>query len=412
MRSRFVYFGSLLGVALATSDCAMRVGSGGPPPTGDEAKGEVFGPSACARVGNETKLAFGTGSASFAFAWAGDHYVVVYPDAASGNLFVGMLAQDGTALGSPTVVQAALPDSDLPNVVKTSSGFLVVWQAGAAGHAVFAHALASDGSPSGEGVSVATTQLQQPRPVLAPAGDKVAVAWMDQFDDGSRGVAIATIDPTTMQATAPQRAAQGDIDGYPWLAASGQTIGLVWTDQSTASNGQPSYDLGFARLDPQSLQPSAPMSLRGRALTGVSQPRVIGTDFGFLAAWEDFRGSDNQIFMTLVDPSGAPIAGGLVPEPNTGDANWPNAAWSGTSTGIVYYQWRDSRPQVFISFVDRTGVRVGGLHDLQVSNGTSGWSKFPQVVWTGNEFAVVYVDNRSGGPELWFQRISCQSSGK
>jgi hypothetical protein len=119
------------------------------------------------------------------------------------------------------------------------------------------------------------------------------------------------------------------------------------------------------------------------------------------------RSGDNEIQMALVDPQGHKIGGGLVEEPDSGDANWPNMAWTGTSAGIVYYQFRTGRPQIFMSFVDATGARVGGLHDVQVSDGTSGWSKYPDVAWTGRQFGVMYVDTRDGTPDLWLQSVAC-----
>ena len=364
--------------------------------------------SACARVGTEVKIAFGSGAQAFAFAWDTDHYVVVYPDPASGDIYAGTLASDGTAMGSPVDVQETPAQSDLPSLLKTSTGYVVAWEEGSAGNAVCARALGPNALPVGAGVTVATTQLQQSRPVLAhaPRGE-VAVAFMDQFADGSQGVEIANIDPSSMQVTGPQRLASTDVDGWPWIAGDDRALAIVWRDQGAQSNGSPSYDIAFAIIDPQSLQSSAPTSLRGAASTPAALPRMIRTDTGFLAAWEDMRGSDNEIFMSLVDASGGRIAGGLFEEPNSGDANWPNMAWTGQSGGIVYYQWRDNRPQVFMSFVDGKGARVGGLHDLQVSNGTGGTSKYPDVVWTGREFGVMYVDTRDGHPELWLQRIAC-----
>ncbi|MGH7270696.1 MAG: hypothetical protein ACREJ3_09715, partial [Polyangiaceae bacterium] len=114
-------------------------------------------------------------------------------------------------------------------------------------------------------------------------------------------------------------------------------------------------------------------------------------------------------YMSLVDAAGHRMGGGMVEEPNSGDANWPNMAQAGPAVGVVYYQFRAGRPQIFMSFIDDTGRRVRGLPDLQVSSGTAGWSKYPDVLFTGSEFGVVYVDTRDGGPALWFQRVSCQS---
>jgi hypothetical protein len=411
VRSRHIraVAGAVTLIAVAASGCSVRVGSRGPPPPGDPAKGEVFGASACARTGSETRVAFGAGAQSFAFAWDTDHYVVVYPDPSTGDIFAGKLAGDGSAIGQPAPVQEAHVPSDLPNLLVTSSGYVVVWEEGSAGDVVYARALDANASPVGDGIAVATTQLQQSRPVVtrAPSGN-VAVAWMDQFEDGTQGIQVALLAPSPMQLKGVARAATTDVAGWPWVAGDDQTLAMVWRDQATGSNGSLSYDIAFATVDVASLTASVRSSLRGGGKTQANLPRMIRTSAGFLVAWEDERVSDNEIFMALVDASGSSLGGGLVEEPNSGDANWPNMAWTGQAAGVVYYQWRDARPQIFMSFVDDTGTRVGLLHDLQVSNGSGGWSKYPDVVWTGQEFGVMYVDTRDGAPALWFQRVSCR----
>ncbi len=386
--------------ALAGSGCALRVGSGGPP------EAESDPPSACSPSGAVTKLAFGAGSEAFAFVWDVDHYVVAYvdPQHGAGDIYVAKVARDGSAIGSPVAVESTAAASDLPSLVQTADGFLVVWQEGSAGTAVFAHALGPDATPVGSGVTVAATQSTQSRPVLSKApGGQVAVSWMDSFE-GKGGVQVALVDPKSLALKGPQRVAADDVDGWPWVAGDDDVLAMAWSDQPSNA-----YDVRFARVDPQTLSVSAPVSLRGAAAGNGVLPRLIRTSFGFMSAWEDMRTSDNEIYMSLVDPQGQRIGGGLVEEANTGDANWPNIAWTGSAAGVVYYQFRTGRPQIFMSFVDKTGKRVAGLHDVRVSDAATGWSKYPDVLWTGSQFGVMYVDTRDGAPALWLQSVTCIS---
>ena len=62
--------------------------------------------------------------------------------------------------------------------------------------------------------------------------------------------------------------------------------------------------------------------------------------------------------------------------------------------------------RIFLTLFDAEGVRIPGSADVRVSNGGSGSSRYPWVVWTGSELGVMYVDTRDGAPALWFQRIS------
>jgi hypothetical protein len=394
--------GAALVAALASPACSIRVGKNHAP-QGDD--GIPDGPSACARVGAETKLGFGAGAEAFAFVWDTDHYVVAYTDPSTGNgdIVVGKLAADGSPLGAPIPVAPTPAASDLPSLLKTQSGYLVAWEEGSAGKAVYAHALDAGANPTGSGATVASTQSTQPRPVLSRApGAQAAVSWMDTFD-GKSGVQVALVDPASLAVAGPQRIAQQDIVGWPWVAGDDRALAVVWSDKASGP-----YGIQFATLDPRSLAPVSALTLRAQEHNDALLPRVARTDYGFIAAWEDMRGGDNQIYMALVDSAGqTQLGGGVVEEPNSGDANWPNIAYNGRAAGIVYYQWRDSRPQIFLTFVDATGARVGGLTDLQVSSGAAGWSKYPDVVWTGSEFGVMYVDTRDGKPALWLQRVSC-----
>jgi hypothetical protein len=229
------------------------------------------------------------------------------------------------------------------------------------------------------------------------------VSWMDSVD-GKGGVQVALVDPKSLALTGPQRVAADDVDGWPWVAGDDDVLAMAWSDQPGAA-----YDVRFARLDPVSLSVSHEVSVRGAAPGDGRLPRLIRTTFGFMSTWEDMRTSDNEIYVALVDPLGKRIGGGLVEEPNTGDANWPNMAWTGSAAGIVYYQFRTGRPQIFMSFVDKTGTRVAGLHDVRVSDAASGWSKYPDVLWTGSDFGVMFVDTRDGAPGLWLQAVTCIS---
>lgn len=389
-----------LGLATAcaiavTCSCALRLGS---------RNGGV--PSACSRAGDEKKLSVGAGAGSFAFAWDVDHYVLVYadPSTGDGDIYVARLDAGGDAMGLPVVVEATAARSDLPNLLRAHDGWVVAWQEGTAGKAVYAHALDAGARPIGRGATIATTQSEQARPVLARApGGRAAVAWMDSIL-GKGGVQVALVDPSSLAVTTPaQRVAQDDQDGWPWIAGDDGALGIVWSDKSALH-----YDVRFAPLDESTLAAPSGESLRGGAPHDGVLPRMIRTNLGYLAAWEDMRDDDNEIQMALVDVRGNRLGGGLVEEPGSGDANWPNMAWAGTTGGIVYYQWRDTRPQIFISFVDVTAERVRGLGDLQVSGGRSGWAKYPDVAWTGREFGVVWVDNRDGEPALWFARVACK----
>ncbi len=272
----------LVGLVVATAGCSVRVGSGAP--------SDYELPAACARVGDEQKLPLGASSQAFSFVWDAGHYVVAYVDSSKGNgdIYVAEVAANGTVMGSPVAVEATPAHSDLPNLLKTSTGYLVVWQEGTAGQAVVAYALGSDAKPVGSRIPIASTQVTQSRPVLAHApGGAVAVTWMDSFD-GKGGVQVALLD-SSGKMRGPQRLAPDDVDGWPWIAGDDTTLAAVWSDKASSA-----YDVHFSPVNPTTLAAVHPTSLRGNAAGNALLPRMARTSFGFLAAWEDTPSGSNE----------------------------------------------------------------------------------------------------------------------
>lgn len=419
-------FGAALVGAFTGPACALRVGAGGPPPSDPPADSGADARAApttiasgdggfgCAPDGSEQKLPFGAGTNSFAWLWDTDHYVIVYVDPAQGNggdIYVATLGADGSMRSAPVAVDMTPGASNLPSLVKTSQGYVVVWEEGTAGQSIYVHALGSDASPVGNGVSIGTTQLTDARPVVATApGGQTAVVWMDQFG-GMPGVDFALLnpDPSSFAVTGPQRIPANDQASWPWVAGDSQSLAMLWSDLSTDNDASsPAYEIEFASVDPQTLAPSAASNLPADGPFNQQLGRMVRTSSGYVAAWEDEQsdGGDNQIQMAFLDSNGGVEKNGLVEQPHTGDANWPNIAWSGTYAGIVYYQWRTGLPQIYMTFFDSKGERAAAT-DMQISDGTTGGARFPDVVWTGSEFGVMYIDSRDGQPELWMHRVRC-----
>ncbi len=236
--------------------------------------------------------------------------------------------------------------------------------------------------------------------MLSPAPDGYAVAWMDELF-GTPSVAFALLDGS-LTVTGPAKLA--DNAGYPWLAGSAGGVSILWSGKEQP-NG--SYDIHAADITGSPLTAANEVLLKSDPPNDLLLGRRIVTSYGYLSAWEEVRNNANQILMALTDPSGNVIAQGVVEQPGTGDANWPHMVDNGNYAGVVYYQWRDSNPQIFVTFLDGGGKRVFP-GDLQVSSTPSGsWARFPDVAWDGSHFGVAWVDTRDGSPQLYFARVAC-----
>jgi hypothetical protein len=366
-------------------------------------------PPRCARIGAEqriTNTAGGTGV--FSLLWDTDHYILVFKDetASGGDIMVLGLDQTGMPVGPPTPVEATPAPSALPALVKTPTGYVVAWQEGTVPQLVHVHALDGRGAPRGGGVDVASSMADAARPTVAQAPGGTAIAWMD-VTSGVQSVFTALLDANlqvVLSAGVRRIGSSTDAAAFPSLVGDGTTTAILWSDQRTGV-----FDIRFEKLGAQ-LQPQGAETVLRDATNDAQLGRMIQTSFGYLAAWEDGRsGNTNEIYAAITNASGVRQLETLVEEPGTGDANWPNMAWNGTAAGIVYYQFRGGSPQIFISFVDASGQRVGNGSDLQVSDTPGGArARFPDIEWTGTEFGVAWIDTRETSPQVYFARVNCQ----
>ncbi len=408
-------------ISLLAAGCAAPPGADPVPPDAvninQRPSGSITVPSVCERPAVDARVTEG-GVDSFAVLWVADHYQVVYVDLAGHSLVSLHLDANGAPIGNPVQIEQTPNAAALPNLLATETGFALAWQetTGAADgelqrSLVRVRALGLSGEPLGVSQTIASGRPRQMRPVLSSSPFGVTIGWMDQSATDVEGLttvgdsvtSIALLDASlALRTDTPlQRIVPAARVGYPWLAGDDTRVLVMWSQD--AGERADAYVSPLA----ETLDVTYPTSVRDEgAINSALLGRLALTDFGYIATWEDHRSGEAEIYMALLDLDGVSRAFGLVEEPNTGNANWPHMAWNGSAGGVVYYQYRGGRPQIFMTFIDSSGARVAGAADAQVSN-TTAQAKYPDVVWTGREFGVLWVDTRDGQWELYFNAARC-----
>ena len=375
----------------------------GPPPA--VPGGSITVPPVCA-PSSEVQLTTADPLSGFAWQWDGGGLVVVWATASpsgGGSVHVARFALDGTPLMPATLIESLSDPVTLPTLARVGSSWIVAWQQGKPpGLSVRAHVLDASLTPTGVGSTLIASAASEMRPVLAKSpGGKAALSWMTT-NGTTPSVWVAYVDSTLAISNATQISAT-HAASFPWLSGDGTSLALVYSDDRTGVLSPRWTALG------SNLIASGDNPLRTATTGDGKLSRMVRTSTGWLAAWEDTRSNDvDEIYLAITDQNGVRLNETLVEEPNTGDANWPNMAWANDRAAVVYYQFRISSPQIYLSFVDGTGARVGGGADVQVSNAPQGaWARYPDVAWTGSSFAVAWTDTRSGTPQLFLSKVLC-----
>jgi hypothetical protein len=357
-------------------------GSAEPNPSGG-GKNPGTSPASCAVEARGIAVSSGKGTGP-AIVWGGSQYAVTWTslDKDGGDIYFALLDDKGHKVRE-VPVDVGPDTSGVSSVVRTDSGYLVLWQVQkSTGSAILGRFLGEDGTPTDATLPLAQSQSNEARPAGVVRGSAVVAAWMDtpaSFVGLLNGNAVGQPRPI-------------DQGGYPALASAGNSLGLLWTAGSK---------LGFSRLSLplSSLEPVMFRDAAGKA----NVPRIAAHEDGsFDIAWEDGRsGEGNEnVYFTRIDADGK-VAAELAVPPESGSANCPDVAWLGARSAVVYYQFRDGPPAIFLSLISPDLTRDG--EEFQIS-GTEA-ARFPRLSWTGETLGVVYADN--DGP-VRLSLVTCQ----
>jgi len=132
--------------------------------------------------GGEHEISPGSGSVP-ALAFSGEVFAMVWGQASQVRLQA--FTPDGTLIGQQVVVFGGSAGSGYPTpaLAWTGAGWLVTWRA-MSGSNLYAAVVAPDGSLTVPPTALTGNGRARGTPLLAPAGDSVAVAWTESVEDG------------------------------------------------------------------------------------------------------------------------------------------------------------------------------------------------------------------------------------
>ena len=330
--------------------------------------------SKCAVGARDVLVSDGVGSAA-AVTFGGDHYLVAWTSTAkdAGDIRIALLDAKGTKVTEQALAEGP-GESSFPSVIPEAGGFLVVWQDLAmSGAVVKGRRVNAAGMPQGAAFQIAKSGSVDARPSAAPATVGAAVAWADATTS------------TLAQLTGEMLLTKTPIDQgvSPAIGGAGAALGITWVAGSK---------VGAAMMASPGA-PLAPVMFR-EAVGKANAPRVAVHNDGTLSVvWEDNRAGDDHetIYLERIDKSAQASPEKRIPM-SPESANYPDVAWTGTHDAVVYYQFRDGPPAIYLSLIGPDLATTG--QDLKIS-GDGLAARFPRIVRTGDAagtLGVVYAE--------------------
>lgn len=340
----------------------------------------------------------------------------------SADIYVQRVGAGGEVLWEWNGVHAcAAPrDQDQPAIVGDGQGgAFVAWRDFRAGQTgdVYAQHFGALGQPlwAANGIGVCTVTGEQANPVLVADGvGGVIVVWED-----SR--AVPAIYAQRLLSDGTRRWAAGGVRLAPWVtvpqfeasAASDGALGVIvaWT-QNTASG----LDVAAQHVDDAGdlMWGNPGLALCGSAGNQFHARVAADGQGGAVFAWEDHRTGVGQVHAQRSDHWGnlGWGANGVAVAPTTDEQFDPALASGGPGAAVL--AWHDQRgatSDIWAQRINSIGGRAWGATGFPVCL-APGDQQFASVTADGSGGALIVWEDGRAGSDVWAQRVSGAGAGR
>lgn len=285
----------------------------------------------------------GTRQWGMTMVWDGSAYAIAYEsfysDPTTTDILFIRMAADGRIVTGPIVVTDAAEDQKVGDMAWTGSEYAIIWE-----------------------------DLRD--------GDAIEDIWFARMD--SSGNKISGSERAIVQNP------RANIE--PRLAWNGSGFGMVYGYDDPVN----SIDIYFNRLGPTGVPLGPPLQLSSDPTIDIG-PQIIWNGSEYAVVYTAFTMVLSKVVFHRIDSSGV-LAGGslMLPEAVPDNGLYPTIGWDGSYYHLVYNNF---------SAGNFSRVIISGSGDLFVEDTMSlpydDLQSFPELVWTGAEFGLLYYETDS-----------------
>jgi len=294
--------------------------------------------------------------------------------------------------------------SEWPSIAWTGTEFGVVWSERLTTNAINFVTISTTGTLTSSIIDVSTAGGVSQKPKVAWTGSEYGVAWEDDRL-GDYEIHFRRLSATGSLLGSELRVtnATGD-DEQVSLEWTGSEFGLAWS----GDRGGGGPIIYFASVSPTSILTTSDLSVSASGGT-VEWPSLVWTGSEWGVSWGDNRyGGGYEIAMNTVNAAGTTAGTTTRITSASGGSHYPSLTWTGSEYAV---SWMDMRTGTFLIYIAMlSGAAIKTSSDIQVSTGMFTTSQ-PDLVWTGSGFGVAWQDTRHSGwrEEIFFAQLD--SSG-
>jgi hypothetical protein len=179
----------------------------------------------------------------------------------------------------------------------------------------------------------------------------------------------------------------------PYVSAQGDNVYVVWQDNTSGN-----YDIYFTYSSDKGNKFAPVRNLSNN--TGASGlPQIVALGDNVYVVWQDNTSGNYDIYFKASLSAGAKFKSVRNLSNNNGTSALPQISTLGNN---VYVVWQDNTSGNYDIFLKRSPNEGTGFRSVNIYN-SNGNSEVPQITTQGDIIYVVWQDNTSGNYDIFFQ---------
>lgn len=175
---------------------------------------------------------------------------------------------------------------------------------------------------------------------------------------------------------------------------------IVWTGREYGLVWQTDEAIYFTRLDGQGVKQGNDIRVSNISATSTN-PDIVWHDYGYGLVWQayDEKGQRQIYFAELDEEGNKEIEKAITFNEEDDYSINPSIIWNNSEYGVV---WQEEDGQIYFVNLDTKGHWKSKI--AQISE-TEGQAKQPVITLGTSQYAFTWIDNLSGGEEIYFARL-------
>jgi hypothetical protein len=351
--------------------------------------------------------------------WTGSEYALAWIgyEGTSQDIYFARVSSKGRMIGGVHRITQEDAVRDLA-MAWTGNGFGIVWMRYKMTQATQDHDLyfrLLDAAGKKTGAEKRVTRLGRPQPHLAMAwtGDLFGIAWVQENHIShflKNRLLFTTLDAEG-RVLGDEEEISLPFEYNPDLLWTGSAFALAW-ERKEGPCGIPGHVspgcksiVYFQRLDKTGTSLDTRIRVT-RIKHDTQTPALAWTGSSFAVAWEDDRDywkscppacKRFQVYLTALDEKGGKVGDESRITDHVGI--YPDLVWTGSGFAVV---WTDVLHSIDVRLLDPLGGKKGTPLNLSSS---PAYGTIPRLAWTGSELGAAWIESGDSSSEVTMARI-------